>query len=340
MKLDEFAFFNQQLGAMLRDGVPLEGALRQLAADMQRGRLQSELQLLCDDLSKGTSLADALPKRQLPDLYRRLLTLGARGDDLPGTLNLVADYYQREHSLCTRLKGLLVYPSLLVAACFLLSVMLWQLNSRVVMPAWWDSVRGLGDGRPLPAITQLALPLLENSWAFALLFVPPLATVALLWWNSTLRQRLLDRLPAFREARLAQTAAAAELLLRTGLPLPDTIGLLADFQPMGRLQSELKRWSTNIASGVKSFAAIAAGSRYVPPLFVWIVNSAGEDLKSGFRQAAELYDERARSRIEIMLYAVLPVSVLAVGSIVVFQAFLITSSYAVFLDLLNNLGGG
>jgi len=27
MKLDEFAFFNQQLSAMLRDGIPLESAL-------------------------------------------------------------------------------------------------------------------------------------------------------------------------------------------------------------------------------------------------------------------------------------------------------------------------
>jgi len=30
MKQDEFAFFNQQLAAMLRDGLPLEGALRRL----------------------------------------------------------------------------------------------------------------------------------------------------------------------------------------------------------------------------------------------------------------------------------------------------------------------
>ena len=85
--------------------------------------------------------------------------------------------------------------------------------------------------------------------------------------------------------------------------------------------------------------AITAGSRYVPPLFIWIVDSAGEDLRLGFRRAAELYEERAQSRIQIMLYAVLPVSVLTVGSLVVGQAFLITSMYVVFIDLFNNLGG-
>src|SRR5205814_1571539 len=37
MNYDEFAFFNQQLAAMLRDGIPLEGALSRLCADMRRG---------------------------------------------------------------------------------------------------------------------------------------------------------------------------------------------------------------------------------------------------------------------------------------------------------------
>ena len=43
MKHDEFAFFNQQLAAMLRDGIPLEGALRRLCQEMRRGELRDEL---------------------------------------------------------------------------------------------------------------------------------------------------------------------------------------------------------------------------------------------------------------------------------------------------------
>ena len=40
MKWDEFAFVNQQLAAMLKDGIPLEGALKQLCATMARGGLR------------------------------------------------------------------------------------------------------------------------------------------------------------------------------------------------------------------------------------------------------------------------------------------------------------
>ena len=43
MNYDELAFFNQQLAAMLRDGIPLEGAVKQLCAGIKTGRLRDEL---------------------------------------------------------------------------------------------------------------------------------------------------------------------------------------------------------------------------------------------------------------------------------------------------------
>lgn len=339
MNTDEFAFFNQQLAAMLRDGLPLEGSLRQLSASMANSDLRTELQLLADDLSQGTPLANALPKRRLPELYQRLLIAGVRGNDLPGVLALVADYYQRQHALWTRMKGLLVYPALLVIASFLLSVLLWQLTSRYVYPAWWESIAGMGEGRPLPAATQMALPLLANSWVFPLGFCVPLIALIVLWFNPTLRRKILDRLPAFREARLAQTAGAAELLLKAGLPLPEALTLLENFQPQGRLRNELCAWRQNIAAGVKTFSAIANGSRYVPPLFIWLVDSAGENIRAGFRHAAEIYEARAAARADILLFAALPVSVLGVSCIVLLQGYLMASSYLVFINLMDNLGG-
>src|SRR6185436_2385179 len=114
MNYDEFAFFNQQLAAMLRDDIPLEGGLKQLCADMNAGPLRDELQKLERDLEKGVPLKEALPARKLPLFYTRMVLLGARSNDLPGVLTLLADYYHRANTLWTRLKGLMVYPVLVV----------------------------------------------------------------------------------------------------------------------------------------------------------------------------------------------------------------------------------
>src|SRR5258706_15672512 len=106
MNHDEFAFFNQQLAAMLRDGIPLEGALKQLCAGMSTSPLRAELQQLEADLARGTPLKDALARRELPEFYKRMVEIGVRGSDLPGVLTLLADHYHRANALWTRLKGL------------------------------------------------------------------------------------------------------------------------------------------------------------------------------------------------------------------------------------------
>ncbi len=129
MKDDEFAFFNQQLAAMLRDGIPLEGALRRLCQEMRAGSLRTELQALETDLAKGTPMADALAPRQLPELYKRMILVGVKSGDLPGALTMLADYFQRQNNTWTRLKSLMVYPIIVLLFAFFLSLFL-------VVPSW------------------------------------------------------------------------------------------------------------------------------------------------------------------------------------------------------------
>jgi type II secretory pathway component PulF len=117
------------------------------------------------------------------------------------------------------------------------------------------------------------------------------------------------------------------------------LALLANLQTQGRLRDELGAWANNIAAGAKKFSGVAAGSHYVPPLFIWLVDSAGENIRAGFGHAAEIYEARATARTEILLYAALPVSVLAVSAVVMSQGYLVVSSFLVIIDLLNNIGG-
>lgn len=103
MNLDEFAFFNQQLAAMLHSGIPLEGALEQLSAAMHRGGLRQSLQQLEAKLRQGVPLTEALADSRLPGFYVQMINVGVAANDLPGVLALVADYYQKVNTVWTRL---------------------------------------------------------------------------------------------------------------------------------------------------------------------------------------------------------------------------------------------
>ncbi|MFO1496947.1 MAG: type II secretion system F family protein [Verrucomicrobiota bacterium] len=316
---------------MLRSGIPLEGALRQLSSSLRRGALKEELQQLEADLAKGLPLGEALANRNFPDLYRRMVVVGTQGSDLPGILTLMADHYQRVNAIGARLKGLMVYPSIVVFASLALSVFLALFFRNFT--------------RDLPQILSDAnMELIVTPGVMVLVWMPVIAlgatTLVLVTalFLPPFRRWLRWHLPGFKEAGLAQLASAMSVMLKAGTTLADSLGLLGYLEnntPVGR---DIVQWQHRLAQGHARFAEIAANSRIVPPLFFWVVNSAEEDLAQGFQRAAEIYQARAAYRVEVFLYAALPVSILFLGSMLVSQAYPVIRLFAQFGTMIDRLG--
>jgi type II secretory pathway component PulF len=174
----------------------------------------------------------------------------------------------------------------------------------------------VGPGSPqMPASFWLALNLWLPVALIGSLCVLAVLALTVPEWRRSLRWRF----PAFRESSLSQLAAALALLLERGCPLDKSLGLVQQLEagsPMGR---EIAQWQTRLAAGHKEFSELAAGGKVVPPLFVWLVAGSGEDWAGGFQQAAKVYYERAIHQVEVLLYAALPVSVLALGVLILAQ---------------------
>jgi len=337
MNLDEFAFLNQQLAGMLKSGIPLEGALRQLCVNMQRGELRTELEALSADLAKGVPLREALPRRRLPELYVQMVQVGALGNDLPGMLTLLADYYRRRHALWTRLTALMVYPAIVLAGCLALSLVLGRFYF-ICEQSLWPAFGDMLEGHALPAIARVAGGGSVAFWApvFWLLVVVVLFVLALT--VPALRDWLRWRLPGFKESSLSQLAATMKLLVAGGCDLGQSLALLARLEGGTRLGRELVRWQQRIAAGMAKFSEFAAGSLVVPPLFIWLVGQGGEALAEGFGQAAEVYQQRARHRNEMLLYAALPVAVLFLGALIVVQLMFMLRVVVTMVGMLGDLG--
>jgi type II secretory pathway component PulF len=325
MKLDEFAFFNQQLAAMLRDGFPLEGALRRLCQEMRAGTLRTELQLLEADLARGVPLAEALPARRLPELYQRMILVGVKSNDLPGALTMLADYFQRQSNLWTRLKGLMVYPLIVLLLAFFLACFL----SYILGAFLYGNLAFLGGQRVTPAVWA-------GLWVAPVFFglVVLVASIAVAF--SATRRMLRWRLPAFREASLAQVASVMWLMLKNGVPLDDALALVEQLEQRTRAGNEITQWRRSLASGRGKFSEMTLSSCVFPPLFVWTVAQSGEDLAAGFQRAAELYQARAVYRSELFLYSILPCSVLSLAAMIIVQ---ILPVFITLIAFLNGISG-
>lgn len=324
MKHDEFAFFNQQLAAMLREGVPLEGALRQLSADMQDGTLREELTRLETDLQNGAPLAQAIEARRLPEFYKQMVRAGVASNDLPGVLSLLADYYRQVDSIWTRLKGLMVYPFMVLCLAFLLSCFFTFVGLKIIASNF-DGL--IVVGRPSG--------LVANLWAPPILIGLFLAMVVLASIVPALRRSLRWRLPAFKEAKLAQVASAMGMMLKSGAHLDDALGLVREMEHGTIASTELGQWQTRLVNGRGQFGEMASPGRAFPPLFLWLVSNAGEDPGAGFRRAAEIYSARANHRIEVFLYTALPFSILVLGAMILCQ---VLPMFQIFISVMNSLG--
>ncbi len=322
MNYDEFAFFNQQLAGMLRDGIPLEGALKQLSAGMRSGPLRTEIQRLEDDLARGTPLSEALAARRLPDFYRRMLEIGARSNDLPSLLILLADHYQRAHTLWTRLKGLMVYPLIVIFVSLALTLGL-----------------SLGFNRFLSMF--YSVPFTPPVFFMLLMWLPPIvlalvgAAGLMVLSRAKWRARLRWRLPGFREASIAQLASAIALILRNGTPLAEALALAEHLEGISPAARPLAQWRYFIEAGRGKPTQWHEPSPPFPPLFLWLVQQGGEDAVAGFQKAADIFHARAAYRIDIALYGALPISILFVGQLVFCQIVPLIQSFSMLMKALG-----
>lgn len=324
MNYDEFAFFNQQLAAMLRDGIPLEGALKQLTVGMKDKALRAELIGLGDDLARGTPLREAVARRNLPPLYVDMVNVGIRSNDLPGVLTMLADHYQRANTVWTRLKGLMVYPFIVVAVSLCLTLVLSSILSKFIQE--------IGDHvmeKPELFIASIWIPPV----VLALLLI--VGTVFVV--NSGLRAKLRWRLPGFREASLSNLASSMALMLKGGTTLPEALALAEKTESNSPAGAALARWREMVTAGSGKPAQWPQAIAPFPPMFLWLVRKGGEDLAAGFQKAAEIYRGRASYRIEMALYGALPVSILLLGQLIIWQ---VAPVFRWLIIMMNWLGGG
>ena len=331
MKYDELAFFNQQLAAMLRDGIPLEGALRRLCDEMRHGKMRDELQALEADLAKGTPMADALALRQLPELYKRMILVGVKSNDLPGALTMLADYFQRQNNLWMRLKSLMVYPIIVLTVALILSCFMSYILGHFI----WNNLIELSGLYRHAATTPVSVGLWTPPIVFGVALAAAVAGLVIL----PTRRMLRWRLPAFKEASLSEVASVIWLLLKNGVSLNDALELAEQLEAGTRAEKEIARWRQQLASGRGKFSEMAATASIFPPLFIWTVAQAGEDVVSGFKRAAELYQARALYRTEMFLYSALPCSILLIAALMISQIQPVFRALTMFITAMSGDGG-
>ncbi len=311
MNTDELAFVNRQLAGMLKAGIPMESGLKKITESMTDSKLKAQLNQLGSRLEKGQLVDKAVVDLDLPETYKRLLALGQASQSMPKVLICVADYYERIGTLATRLRGLAVYPMLILICGIIVSGLMAYLS--VVLKNDLVSITQAAEGDTGRAPWFSIYGSVWFSVFPMCVFLVGLCVYSFILRSQKMRKYLSWKIPMLRDAALAQYASLTEVLLSSGAPLPEVMKMVSKLENGSEMEADLKKIEQRLSEGQASYEAASRGCKAIPGFFNWIVSQGGEDVATGFSHARSIYSGRAENKIQAFLHCFLPINILLIG---------------------------
>jgi len=309
MTADELVALNEQIAGMARAGLPLDQGLASLASEMRRGRLRRVTEEIVADLRSGSTLPDAVARRQndLPPYYARLIEAGVRTGRLPEVLATLTSYARTVAATRNIIIDSLFYPVIV----FLFAIVLIGAMAFFVLPQFEQVFTSFG--MRLPAITQATLFLGKHPFSLLVLPASIIVLLIILPWiflrQTESGQRIwalgLYSVPVvgtlIRAARLSAFSELLSVLVEYEMPLPEAFRLagLASSDPL--MKHEAAGIYNRLTEGAK-LAEVLRGRGLLPEWVAWMA-AAGEQrgaLAGALRQIASIYRRQVESRAALL----------------------------------------
>ncbi|MFH1142042.1 MAG: type II secretion system F family protein [Chloroflexota bacterium] len=299
--------------------------LKEQAGNRPLGHVLTEV---TDDLRKGSSLSDAIKKHPLAfsALYALMVEVGEMTGGLEKVLRQLATYLEREQTVAGKTKRALAYP----VAVLLMALGVGALMVTVTLPPVVGMFQQFKTA--LPPATQFLLAMIDFFQAWGLRLAIALAALAAgaiwyiqrpegrrRWHFLLLKTPLLGSIVA--DNNVARIARTVSILIRGGVPLPETLVLAQQVTGNEILRDVLRQVQVGLSQG-RGLAEPMARSQYFPRLMVTMVRIGEEagTLDSNLETVAAFLEAEVEGRTELIISLIEPGLTIVVGIIIGFLA--------------------
>jgi MSHA biogenesis protein MshG len=339
-RLSDLVLFSRQMYTITKSGIPLLRGLRGLTASTHNAIMREALQDILSSLESGRDLATSFARHPelFPALYINLVRVGESTGTLESSFQRLAEYLAKDADMQERVKSALRYPIIVTIA---ISVAMGILTTFVI-PHFAPLFRSLGNNIPLPTrIIIAASNFALHEWYVVL---GALAAAIVVWRHYVRTEkgryqwhRLKLRLPGVgrlaHEAILARISRSLSISLTAGMPMIETLKLIAQSSGNEYMSERVLRMSATVERG-DSLSRAAATAGMFPPLVLQMME-VGEDtgeLPDLMEEVAGYYDREVDYALKTLSAAIEPVLIVAVGGMVLVLAL------GVFLPMWNMIG--
>ncbi len=315
------AVFTRQFATMIDAGLPLIQGLDILGAQEPNPTLKKAIIKIKGDVESGSTLSNALKKHPkiFSNLYVSLVAAGEVGGMLDTILNRLAIYIEKAEKLKSKVKGAMVYPSVVLIISFIVIAVLLIF----VIPVFQEMFEGLGG--ELPALTQAVVDLsdfLRNYIVYILAIIAALY-FAFVKFKSTEKGRIIvDKillgLPVFgsllRKSAVANFTRTLGTMTSSGVPILDGLVIVSATAGNKVIEKAILDTKTSISEG-KTIAEPLAKSGIFPPMVTQMI-SVGEStgaLDTMLGKIADFYEDEVDAAVDTLTSLIEPFMMVFLG---------------------------
>jgi type IV pilus assembly protein PilC len=328
--------FTRQFSVMIDAGLPLVQALDIIATQADNPAFRTTLFQIKTRVESGGTFADALAEhpKVFDELFVQLVRAGEIGGILDTILQRLGAYIEKNEKLKRRVKGAMVYPSIVLTVAIGVTVVLLAF----VTPTFEKMFKDFGGAMPAPTqfLIDLSHGLTENWYLF--LAVPIALVVAFkvftnhprgkeLWHAFVLKAPMFGSL--VRKVAVARFTRTLGTMLSSGVPILDALEIVAKSAGNRTIEKGILYVRAKISEG-KNISGPLAETKVFPPMVVQMigVGEATGAMDTMLSKIADFYDDEVDVAVSAITSMIEPIMMVFLGGVV--GGFLIAMYLPIF----------
>lgn len=320
--------FSRQLATLIDSGVDLIRALRLLAEHVGNQSFANTIRQVGEDLRIGTALSEALEKHPLvfPPIYCRMIEVGQRTGNFGEVLRDLATYLEKSQQTVRRIQGAMAYPAFVLS----LAAIVVLIIVNVTLPPMLGLFSEFGAELPWTTRFLIAATTFLSAHKAPILVVTSALAISLFWYLSRPSGRrrwhsLLIKLPLIGpisvEGAVARFSRTMSTLLRSGLPLPESLELTGHTLNNLVIREALQTVRQETIQG-RGISDPLSANPIFPSMLAYMVRIGEETgtLDAHLATLADFYEGEVDRRVNVMTGVLEPALTIFIGLLVGFIA--------------------
>ncbi|UCE25854.1 MAG: type II secretion system F family protein [Candidatus Zixiibacteriota bacterium] len=343
VKRIEVSRFTRQFATMIGAGLPMVQCLDILATQMENKELAKIVQQVKDSVQGGATLSEALARHPkiFDQLYTNMVEAGEVGGALDAILNRLALYREKADRLVRKVKGAMVYPSVVCVVAIAVTIGMLAF----IVPVFAKMFGGLGAELPKPTQVVLGISNFLKSNIGTIIFGTLGGLGIFIWWKRTpsgalLWDRFLLSSPILgnliRKSSIARFTRTLGTLLASGVSILEALEITAKTAGNLIVANAINKSVLSIAEG-DTITSPLKETGVFPPMVTQMI-AVGEKtggLDEMLNKIADFYDEEVDEAVSALTSVIEPIIIVVMGVVI---GGILIAMYLPMFDIIGKIG--